>query len=56
MYDYIKTIIPEERILFHEPMSKHTTFRVGGEADCLIMIHEEQELTRLIRYLNHPEP
>ena len=55
MYDYIKTIIPEERILFHEPMSKHTTFRVGGEADCLIMIHEEQELTRLIRYLNQIE-
>ena len=55
MYDYIKTIIPEERILFHEPMSKHTTFRVGGEADCLIMIHEEQELTKLIRYLNQIE-
>ena len=55
MYDYIKTIIPEERILFHEPMSKHTTFRVGGEADCLIMIHEEQELTKLVRYLNQIE-
>lgn len=55
MYDYIKTIIPEERILFHEPMSKHTTFRVGGEADCLIMIHEEQELAKLVRYLNQIE-
>lgn len=41
--------------MFHEPMSKHTTFRVGGEADCLIMIHEEQELTKLIRYLNQIE-
>ena len=55
MYDHIRTIVPDERILFHEPMSKHTTFRVGGEADCLIMIHEEQELTKLIRYLNQIE-
>lgn len=51
MYDYIKTVIPRERILFHEPMSKHTTFRVGGEAECLIMIQDEEELAKLIPYL-----
>ncbi len=52
MYDYIKTVIPKERILFHEPMSRHTTFRVGGEAECLIMVHQEEELRKLIRYLH----
>lgn len=55
MYDYIKTILPKERILFREPMSKHTTFRVGGEADCLVMVHEEEELVKLVRYLNQIE-
>lgn len=55
MYDYIKTVIPRERILFHEPMSKHTTFRVGGEAECLITIQGEEELIKLIPYLNQIE-
>lgn len=55
MYDYIKTIIPRERILFHEPMSKYTTFRVGGEAECMLVIQKEEELVRLLSYLNQIE-
>ena len=55
MYDYMKTIIPQERILFHEPMSRHTTFRVGGEAECFVMVRTEEELTKLILYLNQIE-
>lgn len=55
MYDYMKTVVPRERILFHEPMSKYTTFRVGGEAECLVMIQHEEELVKLIPYLNQIE-
>ncbi|MBD5516780.1 MAG: UDP-N-acetylmuramate dehydrogenase [Lachnospiraceae bacterium] len=55
MYDYIKTIIPRERILFHEPMNQHTTFRVGGEAECFFAIQQEEELVKLIPYLNQIE-
>lgn len=55
MYDYMKTVIPKERILFHEPMSRHTTFRVGGEAECPIMVHREEELAKLVRYLHQIE-
>ena len=55
MYDYMKTVIPKERILFHEPMSRHTTFRVGGEAECLIMVDREEELAKLVRYLHQIE-
>lgn len=55
MYEYIKTVIPEERILFHQPMKEYTTFRVGGEAECLVMIRQEEELARLIPYLNQIE-
>ncbi|MDE6661947.1 MAG: UDP-N-acetylmuramate dehydrogenase [Lachnospiraceae bacterium] len=52
MYDYIENIIPKDRMLFEEPMSRHTTFRVGGEAECLIQIKEEEELIKLVPYLN----
>lgn len=52
MYDYIENIIPKDRMLFEEPMSRHTTFRVGGEAECLIQIKKEEELIKLVPYLN----
>lgn len=55
MYDYIKTVVPGEHIVFHEPMSKHTTFRVGGDAECLITIQREEELAQLVPYLNQIE-
>lgn len=54
-YDYIKTLIPEEQILFHQPMKEYTTFRVGGEAECILMIRQEEELAKLIPYLNQIE-
>ena len=52
MYEYIRSIIPEKRLLFHEPMSRYTTFRVGGEAECIVMVETQEELSRLIPYLN----
>ena len=52
MYDYIKNIIPKDRVLFNEPMSRHTTFKVGGEAECMVLIEKEEELIELVPYLN----
>ncbi len=52
VYDYIEHIVSKERILFAEPMSRHTTFRVGGEAECLILIEHEEELVKLVPYFN----
>ena len=52
MYEYIRSIIPEERLLFHEPMSRYTTFRVGGEAECIVMVESQEELSQLIPYLS----
>ena len=51
MYDYIRTIVPEERLLFHEPMNRHTTFRVGGEAECMAVVETQDELSQLVSYL-----
>lgn len=55
MYDYVKTVIPEERILFRRQMKDYTTFRVGGEADCIILVQREEELAKLVSYLNQIE-
>lgn len=55
MYDYIRTIVPEERILFHEPMNKYTTFQVGGEAECMVVVETKEELSKLVSYLGRIE-
>ena len=41
--------------MFHQPMKEYTTFRVGGEAESIILIQQEEELARLISYLNQIE-
>lgn len=35
-YNKLKMIVPEEEILLDEPMKKHTTFRIGGNADMFV--------------------
>lgn len=52
MYDYIKSFISSEHILMNEPMSGHTTFRVGGEAQCMILVQSEEELSKLLVFFN----
>lgn len=55
MYEYLRRIIPEERILFQQSMKEYTTFRVGGEAECLVLIRAEEELAQILPYLNQIE-
>lgn len=55
MYEFIKAYVPREDILLNEPMSKHTTFRVGGEASCFIRISDAGQLAVLIPYLKKVE-
>ena len=55
VYNYIKKVVPEENVLLEEPLSKHTTFRVGGNATCLIRIQEPSQLSKLIPYLTEVE-
>lgn len=37
--------------MYREPLKNHTTFRVGGEADCLIQIDGIERLPRLLGYI-----
>lgn len=32
----LRSVLKEEQILLQEPMQKHTTFQIGGPADCLV--------------------
>lgn len=50
--DFIKEVTDEGNVLYKEPMSRHTTFQVGGEAECLIDIASEEVLVKLLKYLN----
>ena len=36
-------------------MSRHTTFRVGGEAECVIVVETKDELSKIISYLGRLE-
>ena len=54
-YEYLKSIVKEGSVKKDEPMSAHTTFRVGGPADYFIVPANEDELSRVIAYLNKAE-
>ncbi len=42
--------IPKDNILFNQPMSKHTTFKVGGVAECYIKIEDIQQLRNILKF------
>lgn len=51
LLEQIYTIIPRGNVLRNENMSRHTTFRTGGPADCFIRINTSKELSELILLL-----
>lgn len=48
----LKKFVPGENIYLQEPMAGHTTFRIGGPADCFLQIENEEQLKGVQRYLN----
>lgn len=45
----LKQILPEDSVLIDEPMSKHTTFQIGGPADCFVMPSTVEEAIAVIK-------
>ena len=41
--------IPSEQIYMNEPMSKHTTFKVGGNADVFVKVRNTEQLKYVIK-------
>lgn len=42
--------ISKDKILYQEPMKKHTTFKIGGPAECLIKIDTIEELKEILKF------
>ncbi len=48
----LRHFVPKENIRLQEPMAAHTTFKVGGNADCMIELETEEQARQIYRYLN----
>ncbi|MBD5543236.1 MAG: UDP-N-acetylmuramate dehydrogenase [Lachnospiraceae bacterium] len=55
LYEYLTEVLGSENVLRKEPMSRHTTFRVGGEAEYFAKIQEKSQLTAVMDYLRKTE-
>lgn len=55
IYEFLSAQVPKENILFDEPMCRHTTFRVGGEAQCFVRISDREQLRQIVPYLQQVE-
>lgn len=48
-FTIFEPILKKEQIRLGEPMSRHTTFGIGGPADCFLMPATREELSSVIR-------
>ena len=46
----LEKIITKERIKQNEPMSKHTSFKIGGPAEFFIKILSIEELQKILEF------
>lgn len=55
-YDKLAALVSEKAITQNEPMSKHTTFRIGGNADMFVSpeLHQVPEILSLAKEHNVP--
>lgn len=55
-YDKLAAIVSKDAIAKNEPMSKHTTFRIGGNADMFVSpeLHQVSEILALTKEHNVP--
>ena len=44
VYEYISQYVDPQDILKNEPMSRHTTFCVGGEAEAFLRIRNKAQM------------
>jgi len=53
--EFFKTVLPEDHILMEEPMDRHTTFRIGGPAECFITVDTREQLAKVFSYLQRAD-
>ena len=47
--NYLHTML-SSKMMFNEPMSKHSTFGIGGNANCFIFPNDKNELSIILKY------
>ncbi|MEG0873006.1 MAG: UDP-N-acetylmuramate dehydrogenase [Clostridia bacterium] len=50
-YNGLESILSNEKIRYDEPMCKHTTMRVGGKCDCMVLPTTIEEIKNIIEYI-----
>jgi len=51
-YQKLKDILKNEQILIEEPLANHTTFKIGGPADFLLLPENNQQVAALVKLIN----
>ncbi|NLI60064.1 MAG: UDP-N-acetylmuramate dehydrogenase [Clostridiales bacterium] len=52
VYKRLNRIIPSGQLLLNEPMKNHTSFRIGGPADILVLPANEEEIVHTLNVCN----
>ena len=52
IYKELLNYIEENKISLNEPMSKHTTFKIGGIADIFVRVNNLEELKHIFKIAN----
>ena len=47
-----KSNLEQAEIFYNEPMSKHTSFKIGGLAECYVKINKLPDLQEIINISN----
>ena len=50
IFDILTKEIPEQQISIDEPMTKHTSFKIGGNADIFVKVQNEEELKYVVNF------
>lgn len=52
VYSMLTSILTNSKILKNEPMSKHTSFKIGGNADILVKANNEEDIKKVLEFSN----
>lgn len=47
----ISSFVSEKNVKLNEPLANHTTFKIGGPAQCFVEIENEEQLLKVAKYL-----
>ena len=52
VYSMLTSILTNSKILKNESMSKHTSFKIGGNADILVKANNEKDIKSVLEISN----